>query len=333
MTPLGSFVSTTAGCGGGAALARAGTRCFGCLSQVGGAGEPDGAERGELQELPAVDGAGWAGQRHWVGATVRREGLHGTKLTHVPPLQPGRPLSPGRRHHLPFLRELGPFPPRTAAAAAVPVGARGLGRRRRARGDRPRRPPGAALRTDGRGRLPAVPPGRHLQRAPDPRRGRDDRRSRRLHLGRHGTRPADADRPGRLHRQPLPHRSRLAHRRPLGDRDRRRHPDRAVRLHHRPEPLLRGPGRADRAPVADRGAGAHRLGQLAGRQRGHPARGADRRARRGGRRRGGARRGPRPLRGGGRAGAHRQALGGGRRLGHREGRVAGRDRGALAVSS
>ena len=33
-----------------------------------------------------------------------------------------------------------------------------------------------------------------------------------------------------------------------------RHPDRSLRLHHRPEPHLRGPGRAHRAPVAHRGA-------------------------------------------------------------------------------
>ena len=61
---------------------------------------------------------------------------------------------------------------------------------------------------------------------------------------RHGAGPADGDRSGGAHRRPLRHRARQPHRRPLEHRDRRRHPDRSLRVHHRPEPHLRRPRRA-----------------------------------------------------------------------------------------
>ena len=153
----------------------------------------------------------------------------------------------------------------------------------------------------GPGACILFPQGARLQRAPRAHRLGDHRRSLRLDFGRHGARPGDADRPGRLHRQSLPHRARLAHRGALGDHHRRRHPDGALRLHHRPEPHLRRPGRAHRAPMAHRGAGPRRFWKLDRGQRGGPPGRADRRARGRGGGRGGAGRDPGPLRGGRRA--------------------------------
>ena len=80
MTPLGSFVFTTAGVRGGVAPGPGGHALLGVpLAQAGGPGEPGGAERGQLQELATVDGA-LRGRRHGFGATVRWEGLHTRRL-------------------------------------------------------------------------------------------------------------------------------------------------------------------------------------------------------------------------------------------------------------
>ena len=87
VTPLASFVSTTAACPAAwCRLAFAGHPLLRVLGvEARRTGEPDGAERGELQELAAVDGAlRW--ERPGVGATVRREGRHGGKCTHAPPI-------------------------------------------------------------------------------------------------------------------------------------------------------------------------------------------------------------------------------------------------------
>ena len=56
--------------------------------QAGGADEPGGTQRGQLQELAAVDGA-LRRERLGIGAAVRWEGLHVTEFTHAPPLQIG----------------------------------------------------------------------------------------------------------------------------------------------------------------------------------------------------------------------------------------------------
>ena len=64
----------------------------------------------------------------------------------------------------------------------------------------------------------------------------------------------------------------VAHHRPLVDRARRRDPNRPLRLHHRPEPLLRSDRRAGGLADANRGRRQHRLGQLARRERGNPSR-------------------------------------------------------------
>ena len=89
VTPLASFLLTTATCP--VACGRFGMRrhpFLRVLVEARGTGEPGRAERGELQELAAVDGA-LRRERLRVGATVRWEGLHGGKCTHAPRLQPG----------------------------------------------------------------------------------------------------------------------------------------------------------------------------------------------------------------------------------------------------
>ena len=106
----------------------------------------------------------------------------------------------------------------------------------------------------GQGALPRLPAGHHLQRAPHPRSGASTIVGPNTCLtAGMAPGPGDAERPGGPHRRSLPHRPGLPHRRPLEHRDRRRHPDRALRLHHRSEPHLRGSRRADRAAVAGRG--------------------------------------------------------------------------------
>ena len=135
-------------------------------------GQPGGTERGHLQELASVQAGAIRGgrDRRGVGAAVRGEGPHEASLSDSPRCTPWHPVAGRLRHHLPFRGELGPLPPRTVAPTAVPARARGVGRRRRARRDRARRPLGQALRADGPGGVPAVPPGRPLQRAPRPHR-------------------------------------------------------------------------------------------------------------------------------------------------------------------
>ena len=62
-------------------------------------------------------------------------------------------------------------------------------------------------------------------------------------VGGHGARAGVRHRSRRAHRRPLPDRPGQRHRRPPVDRDRRRRVDRPPRVHHRPEPRLRGPRR------------------------------------------------------------------------------------------
>ena len=67
-------------------------------------------------------------------------------------------------------------------------------------------------------------------------------------------------------RRPVRDRPRQPHRGAPVRRDRRRRLDRPLRLHHRPEPRLRGPGRPDRPPVPGQPPGQHRRGLVARRR-------------------------------------------------------------------
>ena len=90
MTPLGSFVFTTAACSVVVAPGPGRHALLGVpLAQAGGAGEPGRAERGQLQELAPVDGAlrteAARGRSHRpVGGAAR------TKFTSAPSARPGR---------------------------------------------------------------------------------------------------------------------------------------------------------------------------------------------------------------------------------------------------
>ncbi len=90
VTPLGSVASTTAGLRRGRVAPGPGRwarRAALVVVAQAGAGQPGGAEGGELQELPAVDGTSVRRGRG-VGAAVRAEGLHRDNFTRTPLLQP-----------------------------------------------------------------------------------------------------------------------------------------------------------------------------------------------------------------------------------------------------
>ena len=72
-------------------------------------------------------------------------------------------------------------------------------------------------------------------------RAPDGGRALRQHQRRDGTGPGDGDRPGGAHRRALPDRPGQPHRGALEHRAGRRHPDRPLRVHHRPEPLYLDP--------------------------------------------------------------------------------------------
>ena len=277
MTPLGSVVSTTAGAAswrGGAA--RAGTRV---LRRAWRSGATRPARPRRARRAAGIGGGRGGGLRRGrgrrrVGAAVRWEGLHGASLPDSPRcIAVGSPsrAAGGTTYHsgVSWARSL-PGPLRRPLSRLVHAawdGAADLG----AIG--PDDPRGRRFGRMGPRRLPAVPPGRHLQRAPHPHRRRDHRRARarRITAGMAPGQEMPTDPVVSIGSRCLIGRGshivghwEIVHR--------GRHPDRALRLHHRPEPHLRGPGRAHRAAVADRGRGAHRLGQLAGGQRRDPAR-------------------------------------------------------------
>ena len=150
-------------------------------------------------------------------------------------------------------------PPRAALAGGalgLPDGAAGRS------GDRGH--PGRAEVRRVRPRLDGGVPARFgLRRALDHgRRGHPDRRPGEP-VRRDGARPGPRPGAGAADRGPLRDRPRQPHRRaPLaGHRGRRVH--RPVRLHHRPEPRLRRPGRPHRQADAEQRLRPHRLGQLA----------------------------------------------------------------------
>src|ERR1022692_963345 len=121
--------------------------------------------------------------------------------------------------------------------------------------------------------------------------------------------------PGTARGQPLRDRPGQSHRGAPVDRDRRRRLHRPVRLHHRPEPLLRRPGHPDRAAVAEQHGRLHRPGKLARCGRDRFAWRMYRPERGGGRGLGGARPGARPMRGRGGPGQGRPRVLGRRRMG------------------
>ena len=142
-----------------------------------------------------------------------------------------------------------------------------------------------------------VPPGGRLRRERNRGRGRHAHRPVGHPKRRHPAWPGSR-RPDRAHdRRPLRDRPGQSHRGARGRGDRRRRLDRSLRLHHRPEPRLRGPGHPDRQPVPGEPPGQHRRGLVAWRGRDHLA-GRQDRPQRGGRgRRRGPWRYPRPVRG------------------------------------